>query len=125
MDRPNIPLNALRAFEAAARHLTLTKAAIELCVTQAALSHQIRNLEERLGVTLFRRVPRGLVLTDEGAALAPVLSHAFDTISSTLDRFSEGRYHETLHVGVVATFAAGWLIPRLAEYEEKTNKYVI
>lgn len=59
VDRPNIPLNALRAFEAAARHLTLSKAAIELCVTQAALSHQIRNLEERLGVALFRRVPRG------------------------------------------------------------------
>ena len=52
MDRPNIPLNALRAFEAAARHLTLSKAAIELCVTQAALSHQIRNLEERLGVQM-------------------------------------------------------------------------
>ncbi|HBM58229.1 MAG TPA: LysR family transcriptional regulator, partial [Citreicella sp.] len=53
MDRPNLPLNALRAFEAAARHLTLTHAAVELCVTQAALSHQIRNLEDRLGVALF------------------------------------------------------------------------
>lgn len=117
MDRPNIPLNALRAFEAAARHLTLSKAAIELCVTQAALSHQIRNLEERLGVALFRRVPRGLVLTDEGAALAPVLTTSLDLIGATLDRFSGGRYHETLHVGVVGTFATGWLIPRLAGFE--------
>ena len=117
MDRPNIPLNALRSFEVAARHLTLSKAAVELCVTQAALSHQIRNLEERLGVALFRRVPRGLVLTQEGAALLPVLTSALDTISATLDRFSEGCYHETLHVGVVGTFANGWLIPRLAEFE--------
>lgn len=117
MDRPNIPLNALRAFEAAARHLTLSKAAIELCVTQAALSHQIRNLEDRLGVALFRRVPRGLVLTEEGAALAPVLTRSLDAIGDTLDRFSGGRYHEALHVGVVGTFATGWLIPRLARYE--------
>ena len=117
MDRPNIPLNALRAFEAASRHLTLTSAAVELCVTQAALSHQIRNLEDRLGVALFRRVPRGLVLTTEGAALAPVLTTAFDSIGDTLDRFSDGRFHETLHVGVVATFATGWLIPRLSAFE--------
>ena len=117
MDRPNIPLNALRAFEAAARHLTLSKAAVELCVTQAALSHQIRNLEDRLGVSLFRRVPRGLVLTEEGAALAPVLTGALDVIGDTLDRFSGGRYHEALHVGVVGTFATGWLIPRLARFE--------
>lgn len=117
MDRPNIPLNALRAFEAAARHLTLSKAAVELCVTQAALSHQIRNLEDRLGVSLFRRVPRGLVLTQEGAALAPVLTGALDAIGDTLDRFSGGRYHEALHVGVVGTFATGWLIPRLAGFE--------
>lgn len=117
MDRPQIPLNALRAFEAAARHLTLSKAAVELCVTQAALSHQIRNLEDRLGVALFRRVPRGLILTQEGAALVPVLTAALDAISATLDRFSEGRYHETLHVGVVGTYANGWLIPRLAAFE--------
>lgn len=117
MDRPNIPLNALRAFEAAARHLTLSKAAVELCVTQAALSQHIRNLEERLGVALFRRVPRGLVLTEEGAALAPVLTTALDRIGDTLDRFSEGRYHEALHLGVVGTFATGWLIPRLAGFE--------
>ena len=117
MDRPNIPLNALRAFEAAARHLTLSKAAVELCVTQAALSHQIRNLEDRLGVRLFRRVPRGLVLTQEGAALAPVVTSSLDAMATTLDRFSGGRYHEALHVGVVATFATGWLIPRLAGFE--------
>lgn len=117
MDRPQIPLNALRAFESAARHLSLTRAAVELCVTQAAISHQIKGLEERLGVTLFRRVPRGLVLTDEGAALVPVLTTAFDRMSDTLDRFMDGRFHETLHVGVVSSFAAGWLVPRLKAFE--------
>lgn len=117
MDRPNIPLNALRAFEAAARHLTLTHAAVELCVTQAALSHHIRKLEDQLGVALFRRVPRGLVLTDGGMALAPVLTRALDNIGDTLDRFSDGRYHESLNVGVVGTFATGWLIPRLADFQ--------
>ena len=117
MDRPQIPLNALRAFESAARHLSLTRAAVELCVTQAAISHQIKGLEERLGVTLFRRVPRGLVLTDEGAALVPVLTTAFDRMSDTLDRFMDGRFHETLNVGVVGTFAVGWLMPRPAEFE--------
>lgn len=118
MDRPQLPLNALRAFESAARHLSLTRAATELCVTQAAVSHQIKGLEERLGVALFRRVPRGLVLTNEGAALVPVLSRAFDAISSTLDRFMDGRFHETLHVGVVGTFAVGWLMPRLDSFHE-------
>ena len=117
MDRPQIPLNALRAFESAARHLNLSRAAVELCVTQAAVSHQIRGLEERLGVSLFRRVPRGLVLTEEGAALVPILTQTFDSVSETLDRFLDGRFHETLHVGVVGTFATGWLLPRLAQFE--------
>lgn len=117
MDRPQLPLNALRAFESAARHLSLTRAAVELCVTPAAVSHQIKGLEERLGVALFRRVPRGLVLTNEGAALVPVLSQAFDAISGTLDRFMDGRFHGTLHVGVVGTFAVGWLMPRLDGFQ--------
>ncbi len=113
MDRPQLPLNALRAFEAAARHRNFTRAAIELCVSQAALSHQIKGLETRLGVRLFRRLPRGVLLTDEGQALVPVLGAAFDTISATLDRFVDGRYRTVLAVGVVGTFAVGWLLPRL------------
>ncbi|WP_330998993.1 LysR family transcriptional regulator [Mangrovicoccus algicola] len=85
-------------------------------MTQAALSHQIRTLEDRLGVVLFRRVPRGLVLTDEGMAPAPVVTAALDSIGDTLDRFSGGRFHEALYLGVVGTFAIGWLIPRLAQF---------
>ncbi|MEE7560938.1 LysR family transcriptional regulator, partial [Xanthomonas sp. Kuri4-2] len=116
MIRPLLPLNALRAFEAAARHQNLTRAAGELCVGQAALSHQIKALEQRLGVTLFHRLPRGVALTDEGAALYPVLNAAFDGIAATLERFAGGRYREVLSVGVVATFATGWLLPRLPAF---------
>lgn len=113
MPRPRLPLNALRAFEAAARHQNLTRAASELCVSQAALSHQIKALEQQLRTSLFHRLPRGVALTDEGAALAPVLGEAFDRIAATLERFADGRYREVLSVGVVGTFATGWLLPRV------------
>lgn len=113
MDRAQLPLNALRAFEAAARHLNFTRAAIELCVSQGAVSHQVAKLERRLGVTLFRRLPRGLALTDEGQALVPVLADAFDRVGATLDRYAGGRLQEVLTVGVVGAFAGGWLLPRL------------
>ncbi|MGK6319187.1 LysR substrate-binding domain-containing protein [Sphingomonas sp. DT-204] len=116
MDRAQLPLNALRAFEAAARHLSLTRAGLELCVSQAAVSHQVNRLEDVLGVQLFHRLPRGLALTDEGAALVPVLAESFDRISALLDRYAGGRLREVLTVGVVGTFATGWLLPRLAEF---------
>ncbi|MCC8670089.1 LysR family transcriptional regulator AmpR [Xanthomonas arboricola] len=116
MPRPRLPLNALRAFEAAARHQNLTRAASELCVSQAALSHQIKALEQQLGSSLFHRLPRGVALTDEGAALAPVLGEAFDRVAATLERFADGRYREVLSVGVVGTFATGWLLPRLPAF---------
>lgn len=113
MVRPHLPLNALRAFEAAARHLSFTQAAIELCVTQAAVSHQVKGLEEKLGRNLFRRLPRGLALTDEGLALLPALVESFDRIADLVERVGEGRTGEVLNVGAVNTFASGWLIPRL------------
>ncbi|MEQ6332786.1 LysR family transcriptional regulator [Sphingobium sp. MK2] len=113
MDRAQLPLNALRAFEAAARHLNFTRAAIELCVSQGAVSHQVAQLERRLGTRLFHRLPRGLALTDEGQALVPVLADAFDRVGATLDQYADGRFRETLKVGVVGTFAIGWLLPRL------------
>lgn len=109
----HLPLNALRAFEAAARHLNLTRAAEELHVTQTAVSQHIRNLEERLGRPLFRRLPRGLALTDEGRQLVPVLSDSFARIGQALHRLADTRPREVLTVGVVGTFAIGWLLPRL------------
>ena len=117
MDRPLLPLNALRAFEASARHASFTKAAIELCVTQAAVSHQVKALEQRLGFALFKRLPRGLLLTNEGESLLPVMQQSFDRIADALDRFESGTYRERLMVGAVGTFAIGWLLPRLAAFE--------
>jgi LysR family transcriptional regulator, regulator of gene expression of beta-lactamase len=119
MIRPYLPLNALRAFEAAARHRSFKKAAIELCVTPAALSHQVKALEERLGVPLFRRLPRGLGLTDEGQRLLPDLSQAFDSVAALLSAFDRSGAAEIVAVAAVGTFATGWLLPRLKAFEEK------
>ena len=113
MDRAQLPLNALRAFEASARHLSFTRAGLELCVGQAAVSHHVNRLEAMLGVALFHRLPRGLALTDEGAALVPVMVDGFDRIAATLDRYAAGHVREPLTLGVVGTFATGWLLPRL------------
>jgi LysR family transcriptional regulator of beta-lactamase len=118
MERAQLPLNALRAFEASARHLNFTRAADELCVTQGAVSHQVALLERRLGVTLFRRLPRGLTLTDEGFALVPVVADSFDRIGATLDFFADGRLREVLTVGVVGTFAEGWLMRRMTRFTQ-------
>jgi LysR family transcriptional regulator, regulator of gene expression of beta-lactamase len=112
----NLPLNALRSFEAAARHLSFTKAGLELRVSQAAVSQQVRVLEESLRVKLFRRLTRGLALTEEGEALQPAISDAFGRINQVLDRFENGRMREMLTVGVVGTFASGWLLPRLRSF---------
>jgi LysR family transcriptional regulator of beta-lactamase len=116
MDLARIPLNALRAFEAAARHESFTRAGLELRVTQAAVSHQVKALEDILGMPLFRRLPRGLALTEEGEALLPNLTEALRRIANTLDRFEGGRMREVLTLGVVGTFATGWLISRLPEF---------
>jgi len=114
----HLPLNALRAFEAAARHLNLTRAAEELHVTQTAVSQHIRNLENRVGRPLFRRLPRGLALTDEGLQLVPVLTESFARMEQALTRLADARPREVLTVGVVGTFAVGWLLPRLRAFQE-------
>jgi LysR family transcriptional regulator of beta-lactamase len=116
MDRAHLPLNALRAFEASARHLNFTRAGLELCVSQGAVSHQVALLERRLGSALFRRLPRGLALTDEGLALVPVVEDAFDRIGIALERHGPGGVREVLTLGVVGTFAAGWLLDRLPDF---------
>jgi LysR family transcriptional regulator of beta-lactamase len=114
----HLPLNALRAFEVSARHLSFTRAADELNVTQTAISQHVKNLEERMGVPLFRRLPRGLALTDEGLALLPALAESFGRIGALLEQFRDGRFREVLTVGAVGTFAVGWLIPRLAQFQD-------
>jgi LysR family transcriptional regulator of beta-lactamase len=111
-----LPLNAMRAFEAAARHLSFTRAALELHVTQNAVSAQVKNLEARLGTPLFRRLPRGLALTDEGQALLPLLSDSFERMHAVLEQFEGGLHRQVVTVAAVGTFAVGWLLPRLPEF---------
>ena len=118
MSNPHLPLNALRAFEASARHLSFTRAGMELRVSQAAVSHQVKSLEQRLGVELFRRLPRGLALTDEGQALIPMISDAFGRLRATLDQFEHGHFRGVVTLGVVGTFAVGWLLPRLPSFAD-------
>lgn len=115
----SVSLSALRAFEAAARHLSFTRAGLELSVTQAAISHQVKALEDRLGLPLFRRTPRGLILTDEGRALMVPVSESFHQLARALGQFEAGRLREILTVGVVGTFAVGWLMERLPDFETR------
>ena len=117
MPRPLPPLNALRAFEAAARHLSFTRAAEELNVTQAAVSHQVKALEERTGVKLFRRLTRGLLLTEDGHALLPDLREAFDRLAQAVDRIGRQGGQGTLNISLLTTFALGWLVPRLPRFQ--------
>jgi LysR family transcriptional regulator, regulator of gene expression of beta-lactamase len=115
---PTVSLNALKAFESAARHLSFTLAADELSVTPAAISHQVKSLEDRLGARLFRRTSKGLVITDEGLALVPTLSDTFSRLGRLLEQFEGGRRRAVLTVSVVGTFAMGWLLPRLRDFED-------
>ena len=106
----------LRAFDAVAREGSFTRAAIELRVTQAAVSHQISRLEDAMGLVLFHRTPSGLKLTDAGQALFPVMERGLDDIARMLDRVTGGQPSEVLNIGAVTTFAACWLIPRLEAF---------
>ena len=112
------PLNALRAFEAAARHLSFTKAADELNVTQAAISHQVKALEERLGVSLFRRLNRALLLTDAGQGFLPPLREAFDRMAEATERLRGNDLRRVLTVTTLPSIAAKWLVPRLGRFRE-------
>ena len=105
MVRQFLPLNGLRAFEASARHLSFTRAAIELCVTQAAVSQQVKGLEKRLGVSLFQRLPRGLKITAEGEALLPTVTSSFDQMAITLDRIEATRAYGNMYTPLMSAEA--------------------
>ena len=112
------PLNALHTFEVAARHLSFQQAAEELDVTPTAVSHQIKVLENQLGVTLFRRRPRPLALTEAGQLLYPTLRKSLDTIATAIAQLTETPESTTLTVSVTTVFAAKWLVFRLSEFQQ-------
>ena len=113
------PLKAVRTFEAAARHLSFTRAADELHVTQAAVSHQIKALEEWLGVTLFRRQTRGVLLTDAGRAYLPALTDALDAIDRATRDLLRRDQAGILTISSLGSFAAKWLVPRLGRFADR------
>ena len=107
------PLNSLKCFEAAGRLLSFTAAAHELNVTQAAISHQIKVIEEYLGVALFDRYPRKLSLSEQGKTLLPEVIEAFDRVSQAVAAINREQYSNVLSVRLAPSFAAKWLSPRL------------
>ncbi len=116
MSRRLPSLNALRAFEAGARHLSFTRAAQELHVTQTAISHQVRQLEEELGFQLFLRSTRRLELTPEGQRLAPVLTLALDRIGEAVAALRARKRDNHLRVSMAPAFGAKWLVGRLSRF---------
>src|SRR5687768_17840750 len=112
------PLNALKAFEAAARHESFTRAAEELFVTQGAVSHQVKALEEELGVKLFNRERQRLVITEQGRDYLAVLRDAFDRIALGTERLKQRQSSGALTVSTSPDFAAKWLVNRLGRFLE-------
>jgi DNA-binding transcriptional LysR family regulator len=116
MRRSLPPLAALRAFEAAGRRLSFRGAADELSVTPTAISHQVRLLEQTLGLRLFHRETRRVRLTAEGAVLLPVLRDGFDAFAEVIDQLRGGHAAGILTLSAPTAFVAKWLVPRLADF---------
>ena len=116
MRHPLPPLNSLRAFEATARHLSFSKAAQELHVTPAALSHQIRGLEDLLGLKLFHRRARSIELTDAARVIYPGIRTGFESIREAVERLDRGNRDRVLVVSSTPGLTAKWLVPRLYKF---------
>jgi LysR family glycine cleavage system transcriptional activator len=125
MSRELPPLNALRAFEAAARHLSFTKAAEELHVTQAAISHQIKALEEHVGVALFERRNKAVLLTEAGQLCLPGLREGFDRLAEAMDGIRRRADANMLSVTTTPSFAAKWLAPRLDRFRQAHPEFEV
>lgn len=113
------PLNSLRSFEAAARHLSFSKAAEELYVTPAAVSHQIKSLEEWLGVPLFKRLNRTVILTEIGQTYLITVRDALEMLSNATERILKREAGGALTVSTLPSFAARWLVPRISRFRDK------
>lgn len=111
-------LNGLRAFESAARHMSFTKAAEELNVTQTAISHQIRRLENELGVQLFLRLKDGLALSDDGQAYFPGLRAAFHELRYSTEQLLASRNNSVLTISTLVSVASKWLLPKLPSFQQ-------
>lgn len=116
MPAPLPPLASIRSFEAAARHQSFTRAAQELGMTQAAVSYQIKLLEERVGSPLFVRGARGVTLSEAGRRLAPSVSEAFTQMRAAFEDLSE-RAEGILRITALSTFATNWLVPRIGTFQ--------
>ncbi|MEO5604513.1 MAG: LysR family transcriptional regulator [Novosphingobium sp.] len=116
MKRTHLPLNALRVFDAAARHLSFTRAADELAVTPAAVGQQIRALEDMLGVVLFRRTSKGLELTDEAGAGLESLRAGFLHFENSVQEMQAGQSSHVYTIAAPSDFFAAWLAPRIAAF---------
>jgi DNA-binding transcriptional LysR family regulator len=115
--RRDLPsLDLLKGFESAARHLSFTKAAAELFLTQSAISRQVKALEDQLGVLLFRRENRALFLTDAGQLLLHAAGEMMDVLDDTLDRLARPAGPPLLDVTTTVSFASGWLVPHLPAF---------
>lgn len=112
------PLTSLRAFEAAARHLSFKRAADELAVTPTAISHQIRQLEDHVGVSLFERRVRRVVLTSAGQSLYPALREGFDALARGVEALRRAPERSTVTLSATVAFTARWLLPRVASFRE-------
>lgn len=117
MHRRNYPLNALRVFETAARNLSFVKASEELSVSAAAVSQQVKVLEDFLGQPLFRRQPRGLLLTESGQLLLSELGGVFLSLDKAIARVTDNDTRGSLTLSVAPTFAVMWLIPHLQQFD--------
>jgi LysR family glycine cleavage system transcriptional activator len=113
------PLNSLRAFEAVARHSSVTKAADELAVTPAAVSHQIKTIEDHLGIELFRRAKGVLLLSDAGQAILPGIREGFERFAAAIEQIDNLGDSGVLTISVAPSFAAKWLLPRLESFQDK------
>lgn len=119
MAQPLPPLNALRAFEVAARQGSFARAAEELEVTPAAVSHQVKRLEDYLGLRLFRRLARGLALTEPGEQILPEVSAAFRGLASCTDALRSSAANRTVTVTVAPSLASRWLVPRIEHFRRR------
>lgn len=121
MKRTHLPLNALRVYDAAARHLSFTRAADELAVTPAAVGQQIRALEDHLGVVLFRRTSKGLELTGEGEAGLDALREGFLKFEESVQAMQAGQASDRYTIAVPREFYAQWLAPKLAAFQADSD----